>query len=542
MNRDLTRTRHPRHSRWACVLVALLASCGGSDDDRGNNPPTLIVRGGPILTADADQPVVEAMAIRDDEIVAVGSAAEINAMAAPETEVLDLAGHTALPGFIESHGHYAGNAFPMHLVFLSAPTKSELLATLAAEVDNQPDLPLVLAGWLPTSYSGTREELDAVSSARAIVVVALDGHAVWLNSAAIELAGIPEPVDEPLYPGATVRADGTYDGAFIDFRWSLFATRNLIDQVPPEVLRANILDELRLAAALGITSIVNMSFAEPSMRALADLARSGELPVRIREVYEGNDPRSADFAQALPPGVDADWFRIQGVKYFLDGAPFSGTAAYAEGSTSHAGSLVMTTEELSDRIRAAADRDEQVLVHATGHQATRQALDAIDQAGARAKRLRFRIEHADVFYPEDLERLDGLITSLQPAHFPPFNPPVPAGLVPPAEEYGQLRFLNAGATVVLGSDGTVPPTVWMAMSMIGPTPNEAFTFDQALAASTSRAAYATFDEDRTGTLAPGFLADFTVVDADPRNLSPAGVFGLQVLRTVVGGRTRYVVE
>ncbi len=119
---------------------------------------------------------------------------------------------------------------------------------------------------------------------------------------------------------------------------------------------------------------------------------------------------------------------------------------------------------------------------------------------------------------------------------------MPEGLVPPAEEYGQLRFLNAGATVVLGSDGTVPPTVWMAMSMIGPTPNEAFTVDQALAASTSRAAYATFDENPTGTLAPGFLADFTVVDADPRNLSPAEVFGLQVLRTVVGGRTQYVVE
>jgi predicted amidohydrolase YtcJ len=156
--------------------------------------------------------------------------------------------------------------------------------------------------------------------------------------------------------------------------------------------------------------------------------------------------------------------------------------------------------------------------------------------------MRFRIEQADVFYPEDLGRLAGVVTSLQPAHFPPFNPPQAEGLVPPAEQYGQLRYLQAGATVVLGSDDTVPPTIWLAMSMIGPTPSEAFTFDQALAATTSQAAYAMFDEHRTGTLAPGFLADFTVVDKDPRGLSADEIFALQVVRTVVGGRTQYVAE
>jgi predicted amidohydrolase YtcJ len=542
MKRDVNQTTQRRNRRWACILLVLLAACGSSDDDGGDNPPTLIVRGGTILTGDADEPVVEAMAIRNDEIVAVGSAADIDAMAAPETEVLDLDGNTALPGFIESHGHYAQNSFPMHLVFLPAPSKPELLAALAAEVDNEPDKLLVLSGWLPVDYSGTREELDAISITRPIVVVALDGHGLWLNSTAIELAGIPEPAEEPLYPGATLRDDGTYDGSFVDFRWSVFVTMAIIDQTPPEVLRANILNELRGAAAVGITSVLNMSFSEPSMRALVDLAKASELPVRIREVYLGTDPRSTDYAHALPSGVDSDWFRIQGVKYFLDGAPFSGTAAFAEGSSSHSAPLLMKTEELSDRLREAAERDEQVLVHATGHQATHQALDALEQAGERVKKLRFRIEHADVFYPDDLARLAGVITSLQPPHFPPFAPPDTESLYPPAEENGQLRYLNAGATVVLGAENSVPPTVWLAMSMIGPTPEEAFTFDQALTASTSQAAYAMFDEDRTGTLAPGFLADFTVVNADPRNLSPEEIFALQVVRTVIGGRTQYVAE
>ena len=542
MNSDRKCTTHRHSRRWTFVLLVLLAACGSSDDDGGDNPPTLIVRGGTILTGDANEPVVEAMAIRDEQIVAVGSEVDINAMAAPETEVIDLAGHTALPGLIESHGHYAQNAFPTHTVFVPAPTKPQLLAILAAEVDKRPELPLVFSGWLPTDYTGTREELDAISSERPIVVVALDGHGLWLNSVAIERAGIPEPAEKPLYPGATLRDDGRYDGSFVDFRWSVFATMSLIDQTPPDVLRANILGELRVAAALGITSIVNMSFSEPSMRALVDLAQSGELPVRIREVYLGTDPRSANYAHDLPSGLDSDWFRIQGVKYFLDGAPFSGTAAFPPGVTSHSGSLVMTTEELGDRIREATKRDEQVLVHATGTLATHQALDALDQVEEDPRRIRFRIEHADVFYPDDLARLDGVITSLQPAHFLPFAPPQAADLVPPADENGQLRYLNAGATVVLGSDGTVPPTIWMAMSMIGPTPGEAFTFDQALAASTSQAAYAMFDEDRTGKLAPGFLADFTVLNADPRALSPEDVFVLQVVRTVVGGRTQYVAE
>ncbi len=541
MKRDHGHTTRSCNFRWMFIVLVLLAACG-SDDDNGDMPPTLIVRGGTILTGDADLPVVEAMAIRDDEIVAVGSADDINAMASTETEIVELGGYTALPGLIESHGHYAGNAFPLHLVFASGPTKPALLAALAAEVDNQPELPLVLSGWIPADYHGTREELDAISSERPIVVAALDGHGMWLNSAAIELSGVPEPADEPLYPGAILRDDGTYDGSFVDVRWALFMSKNIIDQVPTDVLRANILAELRGASAVGITTIVNMSLSEPAMRVLVDLAQSGELPVRIREVYDGSDPAIADYAHALPSGLDPDWFRIQGVKYFVDGAPFTGTAAYAEGTTSHSGDLLMTTEELADRLREAASRGEQVLVHTTGHEATHQALDALDAAGESARQMRFRLEHADVFYPADLARLSGVVTSLQPAHYPPFNPPQALGLVPPAEEYGQLRYLDAGATVVLGSDVTVPPTTWLAMSMIGPTPEEALTFDQALAATTRDAAYATFDENRTGTLAPGFLADFTVVSADPRNLSPGEMFALQVVRTVVGGRTQFVAD
>lgn len=541
MKPDLSRSTCLRSLSLACALAFCLAACGDSDDDRDDSA-TVIVRGGPILTGDAAAPAAEAMAIRDDHIIAVGSEEEINALAVPTTEIIDLGGNAVLPGLIESHGHYAQNAFPLHTVFLSAPSKPALLAALAAAVDEQPELPLVLAGWMPADYLGTREELDAISSERPIVVVALDGHALWLNSAAIELAGIPEPADEPLYPGATLREDGTYDGAFVDVRWSSFATKNLIDQTPPEVLRANALAELQAAASVGITSIVNMSLSEPSMRALVDLAQSGELPVRIREVYDGSDPRCADFAHALPPGIDSDWFRIQGVKYFADGAPFSGTAAYAQGSTSHSAPLIWTTEELAGFIEEATDRDEQVLIHAVGQQATRQALDALDLAGEQAGQIRLRLEHADVFYPEDLERLTGLVTSLQPAHFPPFNPPAPPDLLPPPEEYGQLRYQTAGATVVLGSDGTVPPLTWLAMSMIGPTPGEALTFEQALAATTSDAAYAAFDEQRTGRLAAGFLADFTVIDADPRGLSPEEIFGLQVIRTVVGGETRFVAE
>jgi predicted amidohydrolase YtcJ len=176
-------------------------------------------------------------------------------------------------------------------------------------------------------------------------------------------------------------------------------------------------------------------------------------------------------------------------------------------------------------------------------------LDAIEAVGPAAANIRVRLEHQDIAFPEDLARIadDGVFVSMQPAHFGAFSPPiVPPDAYLPFDWYLFRSYLDAGATVILGSDMSAPPTVQLAMATLGPTPShpvEAMTFDEALRAMTfDAAAGARGDEHHLGMLRAGRLADFVVVSGDPSKMPPPALFELQVLRTVVGGRTVFAAK
>jgi predicted amidohydrolase YtcJ len=498
----------------------------------------LIVRGGPILTGDVRSPRVEAMAVRRGVIVATGTAAEIQRHLTPDTEILELGGAAALPGLVDSHAHI-GMTWPALRIAQPFADHATILARLAEAVHEQEELPLVFYGWVPFASLGTREELDAISSSRPIIVQAIDvAHGIWLNSAAIALAGFEEPVTTPPFPGAPIAADGRYGGVFFDSRWWAQLNRRMVDALPEAEFRASVLAELEAASATGITAIHNMSQHPRVIRFLRDLADRGELGVRVREAYFSSDEESAGLARAGElDSAEPDWFRIFGIKYVLDGGPFSGTAAYSPDFPFRR-EPTMTSDELAVAIDEASRRREQVLVHAIGHEATHVALDALEAAAGRPDRLRFRIEHAEAWLPGDFERIAALepIISIQPGHFPLESL---AGILPPAEEYQVGSHLQQGTTLILNADLSVPPLTWLALAVMGPTPAEALSFDQALAASTASAAFAARDERTVGVLERGRWADFTVVSADPTPLPPSALFGVQVLRTVVAGRTTF---
>jgi len=503
---------------------------------RGAAAADLVVRGGPILTMDPPRSLAEAVAVKDGRIVYVGSVSDVASLAGPSTEVIELGGRVVIPGFIDCHTHLGLDSYPAHRLFAWDPTKAELMGKLRAEVGVEPDLPLIFGGWFPAHYTGSRRDLDAISTRRPILVVAADLHAIWLNSAAARWLGLESPGAEQ--PEALPRGTGTQQpGVLAGAHWTRWTHLRATDMADQAALAQGIAGALRAVAATGVTTVHNMSFIPRSVRILSAMADRGALPVRVRELPYGLD---ADMVEAMR-GMKyshPDWFRFSAVKYLLDGAPFSGSGAYS--GVAHSGTVRMSLEELRRRLADHTHRGEQVALHAVGQVSVHAALEAIEATSGIGP-LRPRIEHGDVMENADEERLSrlGVVLSMQPSHFPASLPRADFALTPPAEAWGFARHVRRSVPVCLGSDGPVPPLLSIAFAMRGPTPTEALTLDEALAAHTRWAAYAAREEDKVGVLAEGKFGDLVILSRDPRGLDPQGIMGITVEQTIVDGRTTY---
>jgi predicted amidohydrolase YtcJ len=302
-------------------------------------------------------------------------------------------------------------------------------------------------------------------------------------------------------------------------------------------LEQGIAGALRSVAATGITTVHNMSFTTRSVRILSAMADRGALPVRVREMPYGLDAHMVEAMRGMKYS-HPDWFRFSAVKYLLDGAPFSGSGAYS--GIAHPGTVRISLEELRRRLTDHTRRGEQVALHAVGQVSVHAALEAIEATSGIGS-LRPRIEHGDVMETADEERLVrlGVVLSMQPSHFPASLPRADLALTPPAQAWGFARHVRRSVPVCLGSDGPVPPLVNIALAMRGPTPTEALTLDEALAAHTRSAAYAAREDDKVGVLSEGKLGDVVILSRDPRGLDAQGIMGITVERTIVGGRTTY---
>ena len=233
-------------------------------------------------------------------------------------------------------------------------------------------------------------------------------------------------------------------------------------------------------------------------------------------------------------------FRVSAVKYILDGAAVTGNASYRD--CAHSAPLRMPADEVLRIVAEHTRRGEQVAFHAIGQGAVHAAIEAIEAAGPAAVALRPRIEHADFVDPSDQEKLTrfGVVLSMQPGHFLLTHMPAIEGvLVPPFSQWGLRRHIDRSVPVCFGSDGPDTPLQTIASAMRGPTPAEAISFEQALAAHTRFGAFASREEDELGTLEEGKRADLLVLSADPRGLSPEQVSALVIEQTIVGGRTTF---
>jgi predicted amidohydrolase YtcJ len=524
-------------------------------------PAPLLLHGGTIHTGNPAQPRAEAVLAVGGRIAFVGDLAAARAQAPEGTRVVDLAGRTLLPGLTDSHAHLADIGerelgFDLTGVESLAAMKRRLAERAASDSGAW-----IESKWKPAVFP-TRQDLDAVVSDRPVVLQRVDGHAVVVNTKALELLGITRETADP--PGGQILRDpasGEATGLLVDNAMDLVWKR-LPAQTDEELAR-----NLEAGAAhyvrLGWTEMQEAGTTWRAVEQLCRLYAAGRLKLRVYAAIGGP---GEDAEKLLAAGRDYrscdPRLTVRAIKLYMDGALGSRGAAldapYSD-APGNRGLYVTTPEEVLRVSIAALRRGIQVETHAIGDRGNRVALDQYEKAFAAVPATerpladpRFRIEHAQVVADADIPRFAklGVIASMQTSHAISDMLFAPARLGPDriGGAYAWRKFLDAGALVAGGTDAPVeagdPRVEFYAAiarrtleGFAGPDwgLDQRLTRAEALAILTENAAYAAFQEKDRGTIEPGKLADFSVFSADWMQVPEAEIPRSEAVMTVIGG-------
>ena len=527
----------------------------------------LLLLNGRVYTMDADCPTAQAIAIAGSRILAVGEDADLRQFLRPGGQAVDVRGRAIIPGLIDAHVHFGwySIAIYQHQVDLdNVPTKAEAVAR-AAEAARQtpPGRWIQGGGWNKNIWPGlafpTAADLDAAIPGHPVALEDKSRHATWVNSPALERAGITLDTEDP--PGGQILRDesGKPTGILLE------TAAGLVHEIIPEPDVETMADALRQGMAqahrLGLTG-----FQDPGhhtvLAALQVLRARGELALRALVHIPSDELESAVELGARSAFGD-EFLRIGGVKIFADGALGPQSAHMLspyEGTTSELGVPSHTAAGLYDLVHRAHQAGLSVAVHAIGDAANRVVLDAIEHAQAVGSStppsLPNRIEHVQLLHPEDLPRLARLdvIASMQPIHA--------TSDMEMAERhwgrrcdlaYAWRSVLDSGARLAFGSDCPVEVldplagihaavTRRRADGSPGPAgwiPAQRLTVAQAVHAYTLGAAYASGEAHLKGALAPGRVADLVVLSRDIFAIDPMEILDARVEMTVLGGQIVY---
>ena len=524
-----------------------------------------LFEGGSIRTLDARIPRGAALAVQGERIVAVGGRSELRE-AFPGFARVGLEGRTVLPAFTDSHIHFAAVGLALRRVNLrSCRSLRDAVDLVAAACRRARPGEWILGGrwdknlWAEGRFP-RRDDLDPVTGAHPVALQSKDGHTTWVNSAALAAAEIGPVTPDPA-GGRIVRDPSTGEPTGLLAERAADPVMALADDPSPELLEEAIVDAGAAAHRAGIAGVHHMEGGKV-LTALQRLRARGALPVRVCMMIP-EDGLEAAIKLGIRSGFGDAWLRLGGVKIFADGALGSQTASMLEpyqGDPENTGIVVRTPEQLVALVRRAAAAGIAAAVHAIGDRAVRSVLDAIEAAEAelppQARRtLRHRIEHAQLLHPADLPRMAalGVIASMQPIHCTQ-DRDIAERYWGTRSRYGYAwRSLRQhGIALAFGSDAPVETLDVLAGLYAAVTrkrqeepgrapwyPEEALTIEEAACAYTVGGAYAAGEEAIKGRLAPGRLADFVVLSADPLAIPPEELPQVAVVMTVVGGAVRY---
>ncbi len=526
----------------------------------------LIITGARIYTVDDSRPMAEAMAVRDGRIAFIGSARGAMTLRGAGTRVVELQGQTIIPGMIDAHAHLLSLGNALRTVDLVGTTSyDEVIARVAARAREVPAGTWILGrGWDQNNWGDTRfpthEALSRAVPNHPVYMTRVDGHAALVNEAALRAANVAGQATDP-DGGRIVRGDDNRPtGVLVDRAMGL--VQRAIPAQSPAEMREAVLAAIREANRWGLTGIHDAGVGRQVIDIYEALAREGRFDLRDY-VMIASDDATLDhyFARGPQSGLYDNRLWIRAIKISADGALGSRGAALLEPYSDEAENtgLILASEE---RIRSVAERalrrGFQLNVHAIGDRANRVVLDAFEQALGTVPVAdhRFRVEHAQILHHADIPRFARLdvIPSMQASH-------QSSDMYWAGSRVGHSRLLGAyawrslldgGVIIPNGSDFPVEPVNplisfhssvtrqdadgWPAGGWF---PAQQMTRDEALKSMTIWPATAAFQETLVGSLAPGKLADFVVLDQDIMTVAPERILNTRVLATYLGGRAVY---
>lgn len=504
-----------------------------------------------------------ALLIRDGKVLTT-NAERIAALTNEHTQVIDGAGRTLLPGLIDAHGHLAGLAQSLASVDLRASQSvAQAVEAVAAFAPGTKGQWITGRGWnqenWPDKHYPNAAHLDALAIAKPIVLERVDGHALWVNSQALKLAGINRNTPDPA-GGQIVRdAEGEATGILIDNAMQLINNKR---PLATERERQQQLDAaFQHLLQRGLTGVHDAGVGQFMIDELSRRAQAGTLPLRVYAMLDGSSPELPRWLKAGPIQDHRHMLAIRSVKLFADGALGSRGAALLDDYADAPGNrgLAVTSQAALMSLFTQIDAAQfQICVHAIGDQGNRQVLDNFDQLFKRGgnRGLRHRVEHAQVVAPKDLPRLAqlNLIASMQPTH-------ATSDMHMAEERLGQERLagayawrtlLAAGTRMAFGSDFPVEPAnpfygIHAAVTRQnhrnqpehGWRIDDAVSVSEAISLFTRDAAWAAHMETQVGTLETGQWADFILLDSNPYRSPPQQLWQTEVAQTWVAGERRW---
>ncbi len=554
----------------ALVILGLWANAAtGQNQPTNCEPADLVLRNTTVYTANDNQWTAEAVAVRDQRIIFVGSNADVQRYSCGQARVLDLAGKTVYAGFTDSHQHLEGvGRRTKTLSLFGIPTLQETVETIADWANTVPDGGWVLGrGWIEREWTDeerflNKYDVDPFTANKPLFMPRADGVSALVNSKAMAMAGVTRDTPDPEGGKFERDLDGTPNGYVLANAMNVF--RAIIPADTDAYLKDNLERGLRSNAALGWTQTQDAGMSYRLVGLMQQIHAEGNMSHRV---YAAIPVDEAD--QMIAKGRETtpdNMFDVRGIKVFIDGTLGSRGAALIDNysDADHNGFMNRTTEaELVPILHAALRQGIQIETHVIGDRAVRTLLDWYEEAYSAVPRaewasedLRWRMEHAQIIPPVDQQRFVdlGVMPSMQPSHGIGDLNFAPDRLGPDrlAYAYPWQSLVDKGLMILAGSDAPVEegdPRIEFYAAVArkrldgtsGPGwhPELAVSRETALKMLTIWPAHGAFQENIRGSIEVGKYADFTVFDRDLMTIPEPDILTSENVMTIVGGQITY---